>query len=886
MSDRGPVPPTARARRFPRALAIVLAAAVVLIGGAWVALAVMFPPARVRALVQAQLDRSLSRPTRFESASLSLWPPVRLTVVGPALAEPGGFAAGAALRARSIHLDLDLLGLLQRRLVVRRLEIVEPFVHLALARDGTSNFDHLVAPPAPGAAAAKGAGISLDLLIQELRLRDARLQLDDGPAHRRVVLALDTRLSFSSEAGGRRIGTAGEWKISQLAFGPDTVRRLAQLNRSFAGLTWKLEHRGGFDSASRRLSLDRLALDLGRSALVVSGVVDEPGPQASFDLKLHGERLDLAQLLEFLAAADLAAVRGVKGSGAARFDLAATGRAGPGRTPEVTGTLAVENASVRYPGAPVAIEGLSFGARFTPDAVEVPDLAARVAGQTLHARIEARHFADPALSFGVKGALDLAAIGPLVAPPDTRIGGHAQLDVSGSGRARDPGSLALQGRVVLSDVSAQSPALPHKIEGVAGTIVFSPARAEIQHLTARAGQSSFALEGSATRPLAVLAKAGAVAPAEVRFRFDSPYLDLMELLPPGPSKPTPFNARGGGDVAIGRLRNQKLDVRNVRAKVTLVPNRLEVPWFTFDGYGGAVTGNASFGIEDPARPSFKVKARADSIKASEFLSAWTSAGSALTGSMSGDFDLSGSGSEPKQVLQNLTAVGLAAVREGQLRGPALDAIAKLTGHDEFRDMRFKDLHLPFRVERGRVVTDPVQLAGPYGDWRLIGAIGFDGALDYAVSITLPREATAKLGSAAALAAAGLADAQGRTLIDLEVSGSARAPRIALNTRAMRDRLAGHADQAIAAQREKLAREALEKALGTKFSADSTGKPPSLASPQVQEEVRKKAGDLLQGLFGKKKTAPPAAPRPADSAAARAPAPPATPAAPVPDTTGH
>src|SRR5258706_11783628 len=101
MSDRGPVPPTARARRFPRALAIVLAAAVVLIGGAWVALAVMFPPPRGRALVQAQLDRSLSPPTRFESANLSLWPPVRLTVLGPALPQPGRFAPGAALRPRS-----------------------------------------------------------------------------------------------------------------------------------------------------------------------------------------------------------------------------------------------------------------------------------------------------------------------------------------------------------------------------------------------------------------------------------------------------------------------------------------------------------------------------------------------------------------------------------------------------------------------------------------------------------------------------------------------------------------------------------------------------------------------------------------------------------------
>jgi hypothetical protein len=863
MSDH-PGVPSARRGRLARTLAVALAAVVVLVAGAWLALAAAFPPARVRALVQAELDRSLRRPVRFESASVSLWPPVRVTVLGAALAEPGGFTAGSALSAASIHLDLDLLGLLQRRLVVRRLEIVEPFAHLALSADGHSNLDDLVAPPAPGArTGAPGAAPGFDLLVEELRLKGARLQLDDGGAHRRIVLALDVRLGFSSEGGGQRIGSSGSWRVTGLAFGPDTVTRLSRLDRSFAGLTWNLEHRGRFDLGSRRLSLDRLALDLGRSALVISGTVDDPGPRARLDLKLRGDRLDLAQLLGFLAAADLPAVRGVKGAGEARFDLALVGALGRPPGPELTGTLAVANGSLRYPGAPVAIEALSFGARFSPDAVEVPDLAARVAGQPLSGRIEARHFADPALRFALKGDLDLAAVAPLLAPPGTRVAGRAQLDVAGSGRARDPGSLALEGRVVLSNVSAESPALPKKVEGVAGTLEFSPARAEVRDLTARAGQSSFTLGGSATRPLALLAKAGRVAPSEVQFRLDSPYLDLAELLPPGPSQATPFNAHGGGEVAIGRLRNQQLDVRNVRAKVALSPNRLDVPSFTLDGYGGAVSGTASFGIENPARPSFKVKAKADSVRADQFLAAWMPAGKFLSGSMSADFDLAGAGGEPRQVLESLTAVGLAAVREGQLGGPALDAIAKLTGHDEFRDLRFKDLHLPFRVERGRVVTDPVQLTGPYGDWRLIGAVGFDGALDYAVSITLPREASAKLGSPAALAAAGLADAQGRTLLDLKVSGSARAPKVALDTRAMQERLAGRASAAVAEQREKLAREALERALGTKLAPDSAGKPPGLESPQVQEQLRKKAGDLLEGLFGTKKSPPPPPPpRPA------------------------
>ena len=860
MSDPASQPPAAAGprRRSPWRLPLIIVGALAaLVVVAWVALAIAFPPARVRALVQAQLARSVRREARFEDASISLWPPVRITVRGPALAEPGGFAAGSAFRAKSVLLDLDLLGLLGRRLVVGRLEIVEPFVHLVLRPDGTTNFDGLVPPAGAPASGGAPAAPGLDLLVREFRVRDGRLQVDDGRAHRRIVLGLDTRLGFSLEHGGERIGTAGQWAVSGLAFGPDTVARLSGLNRSLAALTWNVEHRGALDLATHRLTLDRVALAFGRSELALSGTVNNFGPHALLALRARGDKLDLGQLLGFLAAADLPALKGVTGTGVARFDLAIAGGVAPGQRPEVTGTVAVGNASLRYPAARLPIEGVSFNARFTPDAVEVPDLTARIAGQPLAASLEARHFVDPAVRFAVKGDLDLGAVGPLVAPKDTRVAGRATLDVRGSGRAKDPGSLALEGRAALSDVSAESPALPKKVEGVNGVIAFSPARADLQNLTARAGQSSFTMSGSATRPFALLAKAGTVPPAAVQFRFDSPYLDLAELLPPGPSKPTQFNASGGGEVAIGRLRNQKLDVRNVKAKVTLAPNRLEVPSFSLDGYGGAVAGRASFGIENLARPTFSIKAHADSVRANDFLSAFTPAAGILNGSVNADFDLSGAGSQPKQVLESLTAVGLAAMRQGHLSGPALDAIAKLTGREELRDLRFNDLHLPFRVERGRVVTDPVKLTGPYGDWTATGAIGFDGALDYAVNMALPRDVVAGLGSAGALAAAALADRQGHVPVDLLIGGNARAPHVALDAKAMAARLSGHAGAAAQEQRDKLAREALEGALGKKFAPDSTGKQPSLDSPQVREAVQKKANELLEGLFGKKKA--PAAP---------------------------
>src|SRR5262249_5307312 len=148
--------------------------------------------------------------------------------------------------------------------------------------------------------------------------------------------------------------------------------------------------------------------------------------------------------------------------------------------------------------------------------------------------------------------------------------------------------------------------------------------------------------------------------------------------------------------------------------------------------------------------------------ADALLSAWTPAKGLLAGALSTDIDLSGAAGSPEQLKRSLTAIGLAAIANGQLGpGPIFDALGAATKIPQLKQVKFKDGDVPFRIEHGRVVTDPVKIGGPYGDWQLTGAVGFDGSLDYAVSITLPPAAAAALNAKSALAAGALSDNQGR-----------------------------------------------------------------------------------------------------------------------------
>jgi hypothetical protein len=362
------------------------------------------------------------------------------------------------------------------------------------------------------------------------------------------------------------------------------------------------------------------------------------------------------------------------------------------------------------------------------------------------------------------------------------------------------------------------------------------------------------MEATVDRPMAIAAKPGQAPPAHVEFTLDSPYLDLAELLPPTPGPTLLPNAAGTGRVRIGRLRNQKLDVQNVDARVSFDPVTLTVPQFSLDGYGGRVAGNARFDLKDPANPGFTVKAKVDSVQADALLSTWTPAKNLMRGALNTTLDLSGSGTRPQDLTRSLTAIGLAAVTSGELGPtPALSSIATLTGVPGFEKLSFRDLHLPFEVRNGKVATRGMTLHSQNGDWTATGLVGFDGSLDYDVGAVIPADQVARLGADAARAAGALADPSGRLHLRFHVGGTAQRPSVAVDSRALADEVAGRLKGSLGGS--KIGQE-LQQALAPPSGTSDSAR--AAQTHALAESLKKiKGKDLLKSLFGTPK--PPAPP---------------------------
>ena len=831
-----------------RLVIAILIAVAVLVGGAYAALVVLFPPERLRPLIQRQLAASLAREVRFGTVSIGLWPPVRVTAASVELAEPGGFEHGAMLRAGSLHVDLDVIALMSSRFVVKRLVVDRPALHVLLRADGTSNLDGVGRDPQADPAAAR---TPMDLSVREFVIKDGRLLVDDLKAGRRVAANLGARWELELKRG-TRFATHGETVIGSVAFGPLSAARASDLNRTLEKLRWQIEHRGAFDSEQKRLALETLTLHFGRTELMLTGLVQDPGPRPIVDLRARGSGVDVGEILEFFSESDARALHGIRGDGTLEFDLAIRGALGAAgsRRPDLTGQLGLANASLQFPSATAKVEGLSLIARFAPDSIGIGNLAARVSGQPLRGSLSVTRFTDPRVAFALRGDIDLAAVAPLFVPEEGALAGRAAVDLRGNGRIKDPEAMAIDGRAQLSNVRVRQPGMPRDIESVTGALQFSRTRVSVTGLSGKAGRSSFTIDARVDRPLALMSKPGPKrpAPAGVDFSLRSPYLDLADVMPPpGGELQLPY-AQGGGRIAIAKFKNDRVEIDNLAADVALEPTAIAATRFGGRVYEGTMSGSARFDAREPAHPRFAVNARLDSARVERLLGSWVPPGNWLTGGIGTTLDLDGDLADLKR---SLTAAGLATVWNGTLGHAAVfDRLAQLARVPAFKNVNFRDLKSSFHVRNGRVFTGPATLSGPHGDWLLGGSVGLDGTLDYSVSITVPRDLVQQLGARAALASGALADDQGRVLMDFRIAGSAKSPRIAWDPAAMKARLAGRVNEAIEEQKVKF-----ETAVRDTVQQQVTAAQDSLKAAAeryrkaAEDSIRRRGRDLLKGFFG-------------------------------------
>ena len=176
--------------------------------------------------------------------------------------------------------------------------------------------------------------------------------------------------------------------------------------------------------------------------------------------------------------------------------------------------------------------------------------------------------------------------------------------------------------------------------------------------------------------------------------------------------------------------------------------------------------------------------------------------------------------------QGLNGEGKVNVRDGKLTGVKVNkAIADLVNLPDLEEINFKDWENAFTIADGRVVIKDLRIKALGADYVVNGSQGFDGSLDYAMSMLLSEQTSARAtvpgftGEAIRL----FQEPDGRVRLDFAVKGTSDEPKISLDTKSAQKKAGDLAKQKVNEEARKLG-----------------------------EGAKKRAGDVLKDLFKKKK----------------------------------
>ncbi len=774
--------PAGRARGFraPLWLAGLLGAvALVVVGGA-VTLKLLFPPEKLRALVEPQLEARVGREVELGSVRLRVFPRIAVRLGELSIANPPGFSAEPALQLEALELQLRFWPLLHKQFELGQVRLVRPVFRYELLADGTTNFDGLGstgAEGAPSATAVDPAGGSsaiaaAGLVVEDLILKDGTIIYLDRRSGRGARMSVDARLNAER---------ASEGSTALLSRGRIDLRSIQALIPELGGDSTALpdvglEYEVFADLPGDSLVLRELRVDVGDVRLEGGGAVRGLRSARTIDFALETGELDIAELLASLPPA--LQPEGVDASGRAQLALRIAGPVGEGLTPEINGTLQLESVGAAYGEYGRVLSDGSGQISFDIGSLSLSRFEGLLWDRPFELALNVTDFEAPIVNGRVRGDLDLGRLAELRERP-MPVEGNAAIDISFSGPAKEPAGMRLTGSVRLSDVSYQSPSLavPARISSATLQLTGTGVRAEAVPIELGGSDLTLSLSSQRLLQYALSRDSGGPIPF-VEFTVKSNRLDMAELSVqtgtvgysdlvkarlagrdldgrdpgesareryPQPALP-PVNA--SGRVEIAELLNPPTRARDVSFNIVAKNGVIDVTDLQGEVYGGQLSGGLSLDFSQ-GRPPYTLRydLKIRDAEAGVFLQRWTRLGQALSGMV--DFDISGSSAIDETMLPTpgaVDAMGQANFREGKFQDFGITrALASQFKLDPSHLSGFQQLGGAFEIKGGSILVDGWDFSSRDIKGLISGSAGLGGSLDLQLGIELPASTLQKAG---------------------------------------------------------------------------------------------------------------------------------------------
>ncbi len=790
-------------------LAALIAAAGIFVLVVFIAAKIIITPERVREAVIPRAEAALNRPVSIGDIRINIFSGIGIKNF--AVKSQNGketFIAASALVLR-----YQFWPLLKKRIVLDEARLESPEIRVVRFENGDFNFSDLLKTKpqpekAPQPSPGPGGGPSFDFNVNQMRISNGRLDFIDhsaGPGEHAYHL---TQLNLSADQISLQQAFPFEFEVQlngapisiKGTFNPDTLNGKAHVT----GKNLDVNQFAPYLAGKVPGKLESMTLDLDIN-------VSREGNTLSSSGKIKAGRINLA-----LDAMPEAPIQN------GRLGLTFDGAVDTGSE-----NIRINQAKADINGIPLQMSGTIAAYKTRP----VLDLHAVLPPTGMDVLLSAL----PQKLLGAYGQMN----------PEGRIGAEFQL----AGSPDRIQTLVQQGEIRLDSIRATYNGLR---AGLNGRVQFKGDSAVGENivigLDEQTARLDFKAENLTGKPIRITQKltSDALNLDKITAAMGGGAKAPPEKKPPGktgpapPSEPMNLPMVADGTVRVANAVYQGLNVTDFALLYHLENNILNINEISMQVAGGTIKGKGRIDLGQ-ADMGYNADVSVDGTQTDDLVSAlFPKAANTIFGNLFLNAKLSGSGIDLSGIQKSLTAQADMRVTEGKLTGIGLTrGLAAFLNAQSLQVLNFDAVKGNIRLNNGKFVLDTDYNSK---DLRMnpTGTIGLDGSIDLSLNMRLAPEIAARI-KGNQLVSQVLTDQEGWALLPLDVAGSLKDPRFALDTTVVQKQLKEKATQKLQEQiREKLFKQSAPK--------QQEGQKPAPPEQKGQPPLDKMLEDTLKNIF--------------------------------------
>ena len=714
---------------------------------------------KIMEVVKNEINKTLNAKVDFEHLSLSFirsFPSASITLENLYVAGVEEFENDTLVSAKALSAVVNVKSFFgDDGYEISKVSVDNAKIHAIVLKDGKANWDIMKADSTEVSEEKEPSDFKL--LLKKVTISDSDIQYDDFVSQMNIALKkLNLTLSGDMTADETNIKTNAT--IDELSYIMDKIPYLskAKINADVNVDANLKEMKFTLSDNFIQINEIKASID-GWVAMLEDESID-------MDIKLNAPETQFKDVLSMIPAVYAKDFQDIKTAGSTTLEAEAKGIMKGDTMPSFDVKLDVAKAMFQYPSLPKSITDIntnihvySKGGSLDNTVVDVSKFHFEMGGNPFDLSLHvSTPISDPNLALVAIGHLNLGMIKDVYPLEDMELSGELDADMKLATRMsyvekEQFDKVDASGTLNLKNMVVKSKDMDDILIDNAN-MSFSPRYVDLSAFSAKIGKNDIAATGKLENFIPYFMKDETL---KGNLAVNSNYLNLNDFMSETTEsseeessvgvieipKNIDFNLNGNFKQVIF----DNLDMTNVAGQIIVSGGKVNMKNLSLNALGGKLGVNGYYDTsKDPKQPEVSLDLDIKNASFSQTFSTFVTIQKLVPifENMLGDYSTSFKmtaplGSDFMPLLTSLIASGSLQSNNVEIKDvPVLTGLATALNNNSLKEMKVKDLNLPFAINDGRVTTKPFDVNFGGGSMNLTGSTGLDQTIDYTAKVDL------------------------------------------------------------------------------------------------------------------------------------------------------